>query len=240
MPTSTFVHPQMAAMYWACSDVLGMVPYLIATQTSLPSPQELRKTVEQVLATMMERARSSGIAPEDAADAQYAIVALIDEALANARGWLGHSEWRAKPLQLARFNENTAGENFFRRLAVLETQPHRVHVLQIYFLCMAIGFQGRFAISGGEGLAPIYERIGGRVGQALGSDVISPHGEPTEPRGILRAEAPLVRIGLGCFGLALLVFAVLRIALEVQVHEAVRPMRDYAKGVAVTAPQGKS
>ena len=221
-------HPLMAPMYWACTDLLGTIPDLVSARGSLPMPAALRSTVEQQLSTMMDRARSAGILPEDIVEAQYAIVALIDELLARVHGWPGQAEWRTRPLQLIRFNENTAGENFYRRLSMLEGQPHRVHVLQIYFLCMAVGFQGRYAVTGGEGLAPIYDRVGARVAQASGPDAISPHGEPKEGRGILQFEAPLVRLGLGFFVVALLVFIVFRVVLGMQVRDATRPMHDYA------------
>ena len=218
----------MPAMYWAASDLLGMIPDLIAAGTALPPPSELRNTVGRLHSTMMDRARSAGILPEDVAEAQYAIVALVDELLARVNGWKGHTEWRTMPLQLVRFNENTAGENFFRRLAILERQPHRVHVLQIYFLCMAVGFQGRYAVAGGDGLAQTFERVGARVAHASGPEAISPNGEPRERRGVLAAEAPLVRIGLAAFGLALLLFLGLRLALGVQVRGATKPMQAYA------------
>jgi type VI secretion system protein ImpK len=218
----------MAPMYWACTDLLGMIAELVSTSRELPAPDSLRSAVEQQLATMTERARSAGVLPEDIVEAQYALVALIDEQLARVQGWPGQAEWRTRPLQLIRFNENTAGENFYGRLSRLEGQPHRAHVLQIYFLCMAVGFQGRYAVARGEGLAPIYERVGARVAQASGPDAISPRGEPKEGRGILQIEAPLVRLGLGFFAAAILVFIVLRVVLGVQERDATRPMRDYA------------
>ena len=121
----------MAPMYWACAELLGTVSEIASARSSLPMAGELRANIEQQLSTMMERARSAGILTDDIIEAQYALVALIDEQLARAQGWPGQAEWRTKPLQLIRFNENTAGENFFRRLAMLEGQPHRVHVLQV-------------------------------------------------------------------------------------------------------------
>jgi len=231
-------HPLMAPMYWACTDLLGMIPDLMAARNTLPMASELRSTVEYQLGAMMERARAAAILPEDIVEAQYAIVALIDELLARVHGWPGQAEWRTRPLQLIRFNENTAGENFFRRLETLEGQPHRAHVLQIYFLCMAVGFQGRYAVAGGEGLLPIYERVGERIAQSSGSDVVSPHGEPSDARGILAREAPLVKLGIGFFALALLAFIVLRVILGVQVRDTTRPMQVYASANGVTPVVG--
>ena len=233
-PPSMTTHPLMAHMYWACTDLLAMVPELLSSRGNLPMPSELRSNVEYQLSQMMDRARAASILPEDIIEAQYAIVALIDEQLARARGWPGQAEWRTRPLQLIRFNENTAGENFFRRLEMIEQQPHRAHVLQVYFLCMAVGFQGRYAVAGGEGLLPIYERVGMRVAQASGSDVISPHGEPTDVRGILKREAPLVKLGIGFFVLALVVFVVFRTVLSIQVRDATRPMDAFATANGVT------
>jgi len=231
-------HPLMAPMYWACTDLLGMIPDLMAARGTLPMASELRSTVEYQLGAMMERARAAAILPEDIVEAQYAIVALIDELLARVHGWPGQAEWRTRPLQLIRFNENTAGENFFRRLATLEGQPHRVHVLQIYYLCMAVGFQGRFAFTQGEGLAATYDRVGSRVAEGCAPDVISPHGEPREKAALLKGEAPLVKIGLGFFGLALVLFVILRVILGVQVRDTTRPMQVYASANGVTPVVG--
>jgi type VI secretion system protein ImpK len=219
----------MVPMYWACADVLGLVPELAAARGSLPSAGELRATLDQQLSAMMKRATDAGIVPDDVIEAQYALVALIDEFLARIQGWPGQAEWRTKPLQLLRFNENTAGENFFRRLISLEGQPHRIHVLQVYWLCLAVGFQGRYAVAGSEGLAAIYERVGARVAHACGPDTLSPHGEPRDRQRAFELEMPIVRVGIGFFGFALLVFVVLRIVLSIQLRDATRPMHEFAK-----------
>lgn len=197
---------------------------------------ELRHSIEQQLALMMQHASQAGIPPEDIIDAQYAIVALIDEQLARAQGWQGQLEWRSKPLQLLRFNENTAGENFFRRLQVLEGQPHRVHVLQVYVMCLAAGFQGRYAVSGGEGMAAIYERLAMIVAHATGADAISPHGEPRGERNFLQREAPIVRIALGLLGTGLLVFVLMKVVLLFEIRSTTRTMHDYATSTSATAP----
>src|SRR5689334_9903208 len=58
-------HPLMVPMYWACADVLGLVPELAAARGSLPSAGELRATLEQQLSAMMKRATDAGIVPDD-------------------------------------------------------------------------------------------------------------------------------------------------------------------------------
>lgn len=220
-------HPLMAPLFWACNDVLILAADIKSGQVPFPSAGELRSVVDRELSSMMERARTAGVLTDDILEAQYALVALLDEVLVRT-SWPGQGEWRMKPIQLLRFNENTAGENFFRRLAMLEGQPHRVHVLQIYYLCMAAGFLGRFAVTHGEGIAATYDRVGSRVAEGLAPDAISPRGEPRERGPLLEAEAPLVKIGLGILGGALVLFLVLRAILGWQVRSMAKPMEDWA------------
>jgi type VI secretion system protein ImpK len=221
-------HPLAGPMYWACSDLLTL-----ACQLSLgavpPPAAEVRRHVDDLLRSMQGKASEAGIPPEDVSDAVYAIMALFDEILVSAN-WPGRMEWQTSPLQYIHFHENTAGDGFFRRAEALMRQPHRVHVLQVYFLCLALGFQGRYALSGGMGLAPVYESIGNAVGNYLPpTELLSPHGEPADRAGNLyRQEAPIVRIALGLLGFGLLMFLCLRLVLSVQVSSAVQPMRDYA------------
>ena len=178
---------------------------------------------------MHARATGAGITPEDAIDAAYALMALFDEILVQAR-WPGRMEWQTAPLQFVHFHENVAGENFFRRADVLLKQPRRSHVLLVYFLCLGLGFQGRYAVAGGAGLAQVYELIGVTVSHSLPSaDVLSPHGEPSDAvRSLLRREAPIVRLAIACFVLALVAFVGLRLVLSSQVASAVQPMHDFS------------
>ena len=104
-------------------------------------------------------------------------------------------------------------------MAALQGQPHRVHVLQIFYLCLCLGFQGQYAVYGWHGLAPIIEQLATVVGAAAGSgEVISPHGMPPERvRGWMRQETPVVGLSLSCLAFALVVFLGLKLTLTVRV-----------------------
>lgn len=226
-------HPLMGPLYWACADLLSIAPELPIAGPKLPNATDLRRYLEAELAKMGEQARAGGVFPEDILEAQYALIALLDEQLARAHNWGGHSQWQTNPLQFARFGENTAGENFFRRMYALENQPHRIHVLQVYMLCMAAGFLGRYAIAGRDGgIAAVYDHVAMIVARAGGPDVLSPHGEATEARSFFRREEPIVRIGLGIFGTALLLFILFKVVLVFQVHHETQKMKDYSNTTA--------
>ncbi len=234
-------HPLLAPMYWACADLLAFSPQL-ALGDNLPSPDALRGTARGMFAEMARRAQESNIPPEDIRDAQYAIVALFDEQILRAR-WSGSAEWNAQPLQFQYFQENKAGEGFFRRLEALRNEPHRAHVLQIYFLCLAMGFQGSLGLMGGDGLAATIERTAASLDRFVpASDPTSPHGEPPDlGRNLLSADKPLIRIGIGILALALVVYLVMMAAIHFRASSAAGPMKSYASGTGAqsTTASGK-
>jgi type VI secretion system protein ImpK len=166
----------LAKMYWVCSDPLTLASQL-ANARELPSPDVLQHRVSGLFEQMMRKCHEAGFPEQDALEAKYAITAFTDEQIFRSP-WPGKAQWMGQPLQLIYFNENTAGEGFFRHMAMLQSQPHRAHVLEVYYLCLCLGFQGQYAVRGGEGLGPIIEQVGARLDARVGSaDVISPHGE---------------------------------------------------------------
>jgi type VI secretion system protein ImpK len=200
-------------MYWACGEVLSVGAQL-AEAPGLPSPEIMKRRVATLLEDMDRRGAELGIQKVDLEDARYAIVAFIDEQLFKAP-WAGRQEWMLEPLQLVYFNENTAGEGFFTRLDALERDPARLHVLEVYYLCLTLGFLGRYAVRGGEGLGAVIDRLAAILGRATPQgDVLSPRGAPLD-QGKTRArrEAPVLLLAGGLVGLALLVAIVLKLVL---------------------------
>jgi type VI secretion system protein ImpK len=229
----------LASMYWACSDPLTLAMQL-ATARDLPAPDVLQRRVASMFDQMATKCRDAGIPEDDANEAKYAIAAFTDEQVFRS-SWPGRQHWMAQPLQLVYFNENTAGEGFFRRMAMLQGQPQRAHVLEIYYLCLALGFQGQYAVRGGEGLGPIIDQVGARLGAAAGgSDVFSPHGEPREAlRGLMQREAPLVGLSIAFFALAVVIFIVLKLVLAGSVSSASKDMTSGSHAAAAQASPGR-
>lgn len=220
-------------MYWACSDALTLATQLGAAR-DLPPPDVLSQRISGVFDQMAERARGSRIPDDDVMEAKYALCAFIDEQILRSE-WPGRQQWMSRPLQLIYFNENTAGEGFFSRIEQLEAQPARAHVLQIYYLCLTLGFQGQYAVRGGEGVGAIVERVGNRLSRSLPrSDQLSPHGELAGGvRSAVRREAPVVAASIAVIGVAVLVFVVLRVIVSSSADSASKSMQNFAQ----TAPK---
>ena len=227
----------MDSMYWTCAEVLTLAAQL-GNAHDLPQPDVLRRRIATLLEEMDRRGAEAKIPKRDLEDAHYAIVAFIDEQLFRS-SWSGRQQWMLEPLQLTYFNENTAGDGFFQRVEALEKE--RPHVLQIYYLCLALGFQGKYAVKNGDGLSALIEKLGAILGRQLpATDLVSPHGiSPDTRRGRASREAPVLLIGAGVITLAVVVFFGLRVALSTSSSDATMVMQK-ASAPAASAASGRS
>ncbi len=147
----------------------------------------------------------------------YALVALMDEIVLN-KPEPYRQFWMSNLLQLHYFNETIAGDSFFNRLAAVRKDPHRVEVLQVYYLCLLFGFQGRYRIRGGElELMTLRDAVQKDLerAQPFDFDVLAPHGErPVEKLNLATRRLSLTFAALAAVFLALLFYGGLFLGLE--------------------------
>jgi type VI secretion system protein ImpK len=221
-------------MYWVAAEVLSVGAQL-ADAPGLPAPDVMKRRVATLLEELERRGAEAGIARADLEEAKYAIVAFIDEQLFRA-SWQGRQQWMLEPLQLVYFNENTAGEGFFKRLEALEQDPRRLHVLLVYYLCLTLGFQGKYAVRGGDGLRAIVDRIGAMLAHATG-DGLSPRGLPADAQGFrARREAPILLVAAGLLAFALIVFVGLIVSLSSATSDATAHMKAATEAAQAKTP----
>jgi type VI secretion system protein ImpK len=190
----------------------------------------LRRRVVGLLDQMDAKGAQAGVSRPDLLEARYAIVAFFDEQVSRSP-WHGKHQWLAEPLQLVLFNENTAGEGFFTHLNALERDSSRLAALEIYYLCLTLGFQGQFAIRGGQSLAAQAGALGTRIASAVYSgETLSPNGLPRDGAGRgLPKLPPFVAFGVGLVGLALALYLVLRVVLSFQIASVTEALDGVAK-----------
>ena len=135
-----------AQIYRVCADTLAFAMRL-PTATDLPAAAQLRDRAIGSLDAMVSQGRSAGLPEPELAEARYALVAFIDEQVLKST-WAGRTEWMSQPLQLLLYREYTAGENFFVRLRSLLQSGSRPLALEVYFLCLALGFRGAYGVTG--------------------------------------------------------------------------------------------
>lgn len=85
--------------------------------------------------------------PDEVEEARFALVAWADE-MVQRSSWPGRDEWKREPLQLQLYRTNKAGNEFYDHLARL--RPDQNSAREVYFLCLATGFEGQYAGHEGE------------------------------------------------------------------------------------------
>jgi len=123
------------------ADVFATVfAFRAAKNEERPSYRALRSRLTSLLAESKRCAEESGA--DANGDAQYAVVALIDETVMSS-DWEHAEEWGHEPLQVHYFGQFVAGEEFFHRLDVL-LQGGGSELLEVYHTCLCAGFRGMF------------------------------------------------------------------------------------------------
>lgn len=104
----------------------------------------LRQQIKEALNQFDYLTQKPEINPDCAMKAKYAFIAFIDE-LAIRSSIEVNQAWTANPLQLEYFGEITAGQRFFTQLDELRlTGELVIDALEIYYLCLEMGFQGQY------------------------------------------------------------------------------------------------
>jgi type VI secretion system protein ImpK len=124
-----------------------------------------------------QKAKMQRVDAEDVTAAKYALAAFVDE-IALSCNWPGKEQWADDPLQLHFFGTYLAGEGFFEQLEALRApEKARAGALEIYYLCLVMGFRGKFGISGIERLQALRKVAQNELeqGQAKEMKELSPH-----------------------------------------------------------------
>jgi type VI secretion system protein ImpK len=161
----------------------------------------------------------------DAADALYALVALLDETAVQGESAL-REHWLRRLLQTQFFDENLAGERFFERLAALRADAKRHAVLRVFYLCLLLGFRGKYHLRGSElELLEIQESIRHelqRAGAIPSQLVLSPNGRrPYERLADVRRNQLLLTLATISSCVAALSYVGMRLALLHQTEQLI-------------------
>ena len=110
-----------------------------AQRQSLPA---LRNQILGLLDAIAKHPDAQQIPADELEEARFALVAWADETLLRS-DWSGREEWLRELQQLQLFRTNRAGDEFYDHLARL--RPDQNSAREIYFLCLVLGFEGRYA-----------------------------------------------------------------------------------------------
>ena len=129
-------------------NVIAYVAYFLRTVASKQPPFDQVKTdIQRLMGETEESRRQGAFSQEDYDLARFAICAWVDEMILGS-SWNESNRWQGEQLQRLYYQTSDAGEIFFDRLNTLG--PHQRDVREIYYLCLAMGFEGRFCNEGDE------------------------------------------------------------------------------------------
>ena len=162
-------------------ELLTYVAYFLKTvKTRQPAFDQVKADIDRLISQADTCLENRGIPSEDSDHARFAIFAWIDEVILNSP-WNEKDQWQRQQLQRLHFGTADAGELFFDRLNTLG--PHQNDVREVYYLCLAMGFTGRYVHEGDDFLLEQLRTSNLKV--LLGSSV----GLPGLDEGRLFAEA---------------------------------------------------
>lgn len=131
----------------AAAVLLGLASRVRGTPTQ-KDIEGLRDRVVRELKTFEANASATGLPRELVRTAHYALSATIDD-LVLSTPWGGQSSWAKRSMVSTFHNEVVGGERFYEILNQLHKNPGRnADVLELMYICLALGFEGRLRVTG--------------------------------------------------------------------------------------------
>jgi type VI secretion system protein ImpK len=205
----------------AFQEVFTAIVRLRYNRQPVTNAESFRNQLKQALQRADQEARSGGYKPEDVRQVLFAVVAFLDESVLSSKNPI-FADWPRLPLQTELFGHQIAGEVVFQELQKTLARPDSPEgsdVLEVYALCLLLGFRGRYAAGGAGDLQSLVSAIQEKIRRVRG-----PSG-PLAPRGLLPSDAIRVahsdpwqrRLAIAAFsvlGLALVLFVVFKLVLN--------------------------
>ena len=174
--------------------VLTAIARLQSGKQRMGEAEGFRRRMEELLVEIEREAIKAGYSKQDIDDAHYAVTAFLDETIYSSND-PDRKQWNSLGAKL--YSQAIAGEGLFERLKTIRVRrdsPALADLLEIYYLCFALGYEGRYAVDGRAefqslmiGIKEQIERIRQR------RDALSPMGNAFTRRITLGSSDTLVR-----------------------------------------------
>lgn len=202
-------------------EVLTATVRLRANRQVANDAESFRNHIKQLLSGAQREARRLGYSSDDVALVLYAAVAFLDESVLNSPQPMFGS-WPSRPLQEEIFGGHMGGEIFFQHLRQLlsrQDSEDLADVLEVFQLCILLGFQGRYGSADQGELRNFSTAAGEKIRRVRGSfGELSPAwalpGGETLPRAHDRWLPWLTVVALAAFIGVWLLFAWFRTTLD--------------------------
>jgi len=152
-------------------EVLTAIVRLRSNRQAVSDANSFRIHMREALKSADQEARKRGYSGDAIQLAIFAVVAFLDESILNSRNPL-FVDWPRKPLQEELFGTHMAGEVYFQNLQKLLGQPDSpelVDLLEVYYLCVLLGFGGRYSMGNKGDLRAIMDAVADKIRRVRGT-----------------------------------------------------------------------
>lgn len=218
--------------------------FLLRGKQAPSDVEAFNRAIKEFLTDVERGAARLGCDAKDIHLCKYAFCATVDEAILMSQFRI-RDAWMQRPLQLQFFGDQLAGERFFDHLEELQREGgKRTQALEVFHMCLLLGFQGKYIIDGSEKLAYLTSRLGDDVAHLKGArPLFAPHALPPDRiMNRLRNEVP-VWVFASLFGtLSLLAYIVIQWQLQRHAEQQLAAYTDVvrlappAANVTITLP----
>jgi type VI secretion system protein ImpK len=200
-------------------EVLTAIVRLKNGRQAATDEKAFRSQMKGALQTAAEEAARSGYSTQVIERAVFAAVAFVDECVLRNQSF---SEWVSKPLQEELFKVHMGGQLFFedvQRWLARQDSREVADLLEVYQLCILLGFRGQYGIGGQGELHARVKAISEKIRRVRGpAGDLSPAWQvPQEdiPRARKDPWAGRLLVAFGIFAaVALLLFVVFSLDLK--------------------------
>jgi type VI secretion system protein ImpK len=212
--------------------LLTIIVRLQAGREQIPEAESFRARAKKLLLDAESEAKRVGYEADDIKDASLAVIAFLDSVVLHTSE-AAHAEWVRQSLAQDLLEVANAGEVFFEKLDELlgrRNSRDLADVLEVYALCLLLGFEGRYSERQRAELNSIKDRARRRIDEIRGKpDLLSPNGALPDARVMPAAAAALpaanklrryVFIAVGAAVITILCFILLKLDLVWEAQRA--------------------
>ncbi|MBI1926564.1 DotU family type IV/VI secretion system protein [Candidatus Poribacteria bacterium] len=156
-----------------CEEVFSLTLALQAS-TNLGQANNLDRHTREKLEKMEKTAKALHVSEDDVQEAKFGLAAFIDETIMNS-SWDSKGTWRR--LTSFYFDMLLAGEEFFGKLEEIRKNPSKAYVLDVYYLCLLLGFKGKLGLNS-KRYQDYIDKICKEIQESKPIDSLSPNGGP--------------------------------------------------------------
>jgi type VI secretion system protein ImpK len=231
VPTAPSAPQRRGTPAIALQEALTAGARLRANRQVAADADSFRVQIKHLLGRADQEARQAGYDPADVKLAIYGYIAFLDESVLNSAQPM-FSGWARQPLQEEIFGDHRAGEVFFVHLDDLLARADSddlADVLEVFQLCMLLGFRGRYGASDDGGLRTRLQAVHQKIERSRGPvGPLSPAARLPLEDVLPKTRDPWLRRLLTLAGALLVLAVVLYIGFRVSLADQVGDLRDLA------------